>query len=186
MTTVIDVLFLDIDGVLNSTEYSLSGRPTPKERGGVLGIDPVAVKRLNRIGNHDGSPLRIVISSTKRHHRSVGDLETMMRERGFCGTIAGKTPDHSTFRGADNFKERGDEIQAWLDAAPCFGLSVRSFAILDDDDDMAHLSDRLVLTTFARGLEDVHVDRVLELLHEPHATITLPTDAQLRRYGTQL
>lgn len=185
--TILDILFLDIDGVLNSTEYSLSDRPTPEERSGVLGIDPVAVKRLNHVVSHDFYPLRIVVSSTKRHHRSMDDLDTMLRQRGFCGgPLLGKTPDCATFRGAGAFKERGDEIQAWLDVAPCFGLSVRSFAILDDDADMGHLSDRLVQTTFARGLEDVHVGRVLELLREPHATITLPTDAQLRHYGSLL
>jgi hypothetical protein len=59
---------------------------------------------------------------------------------------------------------RGQEIQAWLDGAPRYGIEVESFVILDDDSDMVHLADRLVKTSFETGLLDEHVDRAIAML----------------------
>lgn len=55
---------------------------------------------------------------------------------------------------------RGREIQAWL-AAQC---EIESFVILDDSDDMEHLSGRLVQTTFDDGLSAEHAAAAIRLL----------------------
>jgi hypothetical protein len=38
------------------------------------------------------------------------------------------------------------------------------FAIVDDDNDMGPLTPRLVLTTWARGLQDSHADALIRML----------------------
>jgi hypothetical protein len=52
---------------------------------------------------------------------------------------------------------RGDEEQAWLAAHP----AVTSFAIVDDDDDMARLGHFTVRTTMVEGLRREHSQALL-------------------------
>lgn len=169
-------LFLDIDGVLNSRAFfggykSEEEVPASEEEQKVIfrlasssqfalsslrQLDPVAIQRLNRLIQESGA--KIVISSTWRRLWNLADLGTMLRAKGFLGEIVGQTPVERDF---GCVSERGAEIQAWLDtqvAAP--------FVILDDDNDMGHLSERLVLTDAKVGLTDKDVDRALELLRE--------------------
>lgn len=73
-----------------------------------------------------------------------------------CGPLALTHEERLTLRHV----ERGHEIQRWLSEHP----EVTSFAILDDDTDMAHLYDRLVLTDCEDGLQAEHVERLVVLL----------------------
>jgi hypothetical protein len=61
---------------------------------------------------------------------------------------------------ASDYGERGHEIQAWLSRH----REVTEFAIVDDNSDMAHLRDRLVLTSWATGMLDEHADRLVAML----------------------
>ena len=137
-------LFLDFDGVLNNAE-------TFKTRDDLDKIEPAKVALLNDID------ACIVISSAWREHHSVRELTQVLARNGLhdADRVIDQTPM------LDNCP-RGDEIQAWLTA---HRVEPSQIAILDDVDDMLHLTPRLVLTEFADGLLPVHVHRVNELLN---------------------
>lgn len=165
------VLFLDIDGVLNSGRYFgvRSKRAYRRERGtrkANLGderfaemIDPEAVILLNEITKRTGC--KFVISSSWRGAWTCVEIVAMLGSRGFVGEVIGATPlevvPPSGFAPA-----RGFEIQTWLDEHP----EVKAFAIVDDVSDMAHLLPRLVQTSTADGFQAEHVELVVALLGE--------------------
>ncbi len=57
---------------------------------------------------------------------------------------------------------RGIEIQHYLDSYPAH--PTLKFVILDDSDDMVHLTKYLVRTSGQVGLTQAHVDRAAEML----------------------
>lgn len=86
-------------------------------------------------------------------------LQAVLNHRGFVGEVIDVTPSlWRTPEGTRLF--RGDEVQAWLAEHP----EVSSFAILDDESDLAPLMHRLVKTSMERGLQAHHVDQVCALL----------------------
>jgi len=175
----VKILFLDFDGVLNSHAYQMS--LSPAERKGVIGLDPAAVARLNGLLTIEN--LEVVVSSTWRLLHEVPALAAMLREHGFRGVVRGRTPRHLRQHGMIvSAPCRGQEIQAWLHTAPDYGLEVENFAIVDDDSDMAPLSDRLVKTHFATGLLDEHVERIVKMLSEPMPSIVKPTAEDLELF----
>lgn len=126
----IRVLFLDVDGVLNS-------RKTTNFHNNLWPIDPYMAFMVGKIQLDTGC--EIVLSSSWRYHpdgvsatRKIVDLLDI-------------TPKLNA--------ARGEEIQAWLDKHP----EVTKYAILDDDSDM--LPEQLpnfFQTTFDDGLtEDI-------------------------------
>jgi hypothetical protein len=133
----IRVLFLDIDGVLNSHKTCLAygGIPhglTPED---VAMLDPMALEMLRALC--DTADLSVVVSSSWRilhHWDAIGralELPTMDATPRLPGC-------------------RGDEIAAWLETSP---FPVEAYAIVDDDSDM--LPDqmpRFVKTQHAEGL----------------------------------
>lgn len=171
--TRVRVIFLDLDGVLNSRDYMENRRRIPRPTRDH--VDAVTVPRLNAITDRTGA--KIVISSTwrlqPRPYRYPGPVEELQRvlsAHGVTGEIIGTTPwfhnqysdDPEDDTGVVAGKERGHEIQAWLDRNP----GVSSFVILDDDSDMVHLAHRHIKTSFALGLLDEHVERAVVMLSE--------------------
>jgi hypothetical protein len=146
------VVFLDFDGVLAPIRAW--------DRYGDL--DPACVQVLNEILARGGAD--VVVSSTWRHGRTVGDLQAMLDAHGFAGRVVDKTP--ADLRGA----RRGDEIAAWLAAH-----AVDGFVIVDDHADMGPLLSQLVLTHPARGLQPPDVPRALAVLARPAPPSILPT-----------
>jgi HAD domain in Swiss Army Knife RNA repair proteins len=136
-------LFLDFDGVLNNAA-------TFRMRDDLDKIEPAKVALLNDID------ACIVISSAWREHHSVRELKQVLARNGLhdADRVIDQTP-------VLNDCPRGNEIQAWLDA---HHVTSSQIAILDDVDDMLHLTPRLVLTDMADGLLPVHIQRVNELL----------------------
>lgn len=192
----IRVLFLDIDGVLNSSKFftAIKGQeelPTTDEERQVIRqlmphrdlpgdaknkmsmridlrhLDREAVTRLNTITREPR--VRVVVSSVWRHSYTVRGLQILLESRGFVGTILDKTPQ--------GWGERGQEIQEWLDGhqqecgfgytCPPFPGSVESVAILDDDSDMGRWLPRLVKTDNKVGLQDADVMQALAFLNDP-------------------
>lgn len=177
------VIFLDLDGVLNSTNYFIKVHervargevPNESTHRGYASamLDQDAVELLNQIVRETGAV--IVVSSTWRLSRSLVTIDQMLRYRGFGGYLIGTTLE------CDNYKTpafekflkenpghvdgtrrcRGNEIQNWLDAVP----AVKTFAILDDDSDMAHLLPFLVKTLGQSGLQPEHVVQAVKLLN---------------------
>lgn len=164
--TKMKIVFLDFDGVLNSHEY-IRNRAPENERGSRIGLDRVAVARVNRLLAETGA--EVVVSSTWRHGKKRTQLCDILNDVGFVGVVRGMTPEWLTKTpgGIYAAKCRGEEIQAWLDNAAHIGHDVESFVIVDDDSDMAHLAYRLIKTSFETGLLDEHVDRAIGMLREP-------------------
>lgn len=153
------VLFLDIDGVLNHFAFLLGRASHPAmtndETSGTEWIDPDCVAHLNAIIARSGA--KVVISSSWRYVYGPAAMERILRRRGFIGEVIGETQKTNL--------TRGEEIAAWLKAAP---EPVDGFAILDDDTDMAPLGAHQVVTSHATGgLLAEHVEQALAILGEP-------------------
>ena len=152
------IIFLDIDGVLNNAEFMPHhrGRPSEYAYGQFVGEDyfnPHCVANLNKIVRATGA--KYVLSSS---WRKLFEIDTM-REFFLHQRVHGELMDYT---GSDTTRVRGYEIQTWLDENP----GVESFVILDDDRDMEHLMPYLVHTSWAKGLEEHHVQKAIEILSE--------------------
>jgi hypothetical protein len=165
------VIFLDIDGVLNSIDFSKRTEHKwpdwPKWPDGQ--IDRDAVAHLNRLITATGA--KIVISSSWRKMLDPEELAKVLARNGCIGEVIDETPDFFKLEfwerpTPDGRFVRGDEIQAWLDEHP----EVEAFVIFDDDSDMGHLVDRLIQTDCQTGLLAEHVERAIALLTSSSAT----------------
>lgn len=148
------VLFLDIDGVLNSHRYmgvhpdAFSDEDGPED---LWELDPEACARLENLIQRTRAVL--VVSSMWRKYHSAEELTRFLRLRGCpSAVVVGVTPDLAA--------PRGDEIHAYLKEHP----EVSQFAIVDDDADLEPFFDKLVQTTMAEGLLDHHVEALVKLL----------------------
>src|SRR5262249_32755556 len=141
------VIFLDIDGVLNSEAFALKLEEKHRQLGHTSEtacdcfmlyshIDREAVARLNRLV--DVTSAKMVVSSTWRKKFSVSELQERLDAHGLVGEIVDVTPDGYT---TDALREalgygtrifRGHEIDFWLQQH----TEVERFVILDDDSDM--------------------------------------------------
>jgi hypothetical protein len=160
------LVFLDVDGVLNSRDWLFAPEQQENELRfpgeAHLSMNREMVALVNRI--LAGSGAKVVVSSSWRCAFEVPQLREILARAGLEGDVIGATP--LPVFGVP----RGCEIQAWLDQhggagkeAVNFGWPA-PFVILDDDRDMAHLLPQLVRTTWAKGLEDIHVDAALAML----------------------
>ncbi len=149
------VIFLDIDGVLNSSAYfdrigvGRDGLRLPAFSGDQ--IDPEAVGRLNEIVATTNA--RIVISSSWRLGHTLEELRELLAARGLVGNIIGVTPNLMT-------DARSEEIKKWIERH-----GATNYVILDDD----HLAGvgmgpRFVWTSFVYGLTDEHVEQAIRIL----------------------
>lgn len=139
------VIFLDIDGVLNSRDYFMTCLPFRTTRLDEK-IDPVAVDRLNRITR--ATEAVIVLSSAWRigFQGELDGLKKLFERHSIEAELVGMTPNSSG--------NRGNQIQSWLDDHKG---EVEQFIIIDDADDMNDLVDNLIRTTHDHGLTEEHV-----------------------------
>ena len=149
------VVFLDVDGVLNGDRFLDKDEVSKQGEGWMQWwldwIDPACVGHLNSITDESGAGL--VLSSNRRDWAELKDIAEIFETAGIHGRLTDKTPYLER-------ETRGAEIQQWLNENP----GVESFVILDDVDDMDHLSDRLVKVDPEVGLTDRDVSRALEML----------------------
>lgn len=158
------IIFLDIDGVLNSMDYF---EQTKNCKGYTGTINPEKVKLLKKIV--DRTRAEIVLSSTWRdlakrkdepEHPMYTYLTDTLKEYGM------EIVDHTPYIGQD----RPKEIRAWLDNQR--NKDIR-FVSLDDDFpkykyDEASIGDFLVRTSFYEkdgGLRQEHVEKAVEILN---------------------
>lgn len=159
-------VFLDIDGVLWTVGWSIYARRvtnfghTPaaeRYRKEYEEWCPIASSNLQWVieqGAEQGVDVRIVVSSTWRLSRTLDELKDIAKKSGINpDMLIGVTPKLPSQFDADGkyyrSAERGTEIQAWMDAN---NVVPEQIVIIDDDSDMAHLRDRLVLTDAYDGL----------------------------------
>lgn len=149
------IIFLDIDGVLNSNRscVALGGMPWPgdhKDRDWHF-FDPVAVGLLRRACEKTGACC--VLSSSWRMLLSVSDIGDLAECLGV--KIIGQT------RGSRGPEVRGEQIAEWVELHP----EVTAWAILDDDADMLpEQLDRFVRTNFSEGFLFEHYMQLVSLL----------------------
>lgn len=148
------VIFLDIDGVLNSNQsahFFHHRRNQDKEfkkwHGTLRGFlaqefCPIAISNLEDI-LREVPRMKIVISSTWRKGETTKSLKKIFDVSPLIASrIIGKTPGSE-----DGI--RGGEIQYWLD----HHRAVEEFVIIDDDSDMIHLRGHLFGTSSKVGLD---------------------------------
>lgn len=154
----IDVLFLDIDGVMNNKKHCESWQPhtgQPVDMTNQTCFDPKSVAALAEILAK--SKCQVVLSSTWRYYNTLAEMETFFELVG----LKFKFLDHTSMQPKD--LRRGHEIAEWLEAHP----EVRNYVILDDDSDVAEcevVRDRWVKTSWFVGLQQEHVSQALKHL----------------------
>lgn len=129
MSEDIKVLFLDIDGVLNSNESGLE-------------FDPACVSHLNDILAAIPG-LKIVISSSWRFIYSLEELIAILRGNNAMVSstnVIGMTDDLYP-------QTRGQEIAKYVQ-----GNNIKIFACLEDDEPLDEVKDRVVRCQTAIGL----------------------------------
>jgi hypothetical protein len=193
------ILFLDVDGVLNSeaflrkldeqhrqlghTDSSSPKYTGEREQPGLIActcyrlenqIDRDAIARLNRLVAQTGA--KIVISSSWRLLLDPPELHRVLAGHGLVAEIIGETPDgpndpeiRAELRDSDRIF-RGHEIDAWLRKHP----EVERWVILDDSGDMVMHKNRLVQTDCQEGLLDEHVDLAIRVMSWDGKTIPSP------------
>lgn len=184
MPTPIKVLFLDFDGVLNSSEWFFGAEkgimfPTAPQKKrseekfkrsqdkferdnaeSLSMIDPNAVVLLNQICNKFPN-LDIVISSAWRIIHELDDLREFLRIHGFeyANRIIDRTPSGPS-------GVRGIQIRDWIVSYPKW--EIESIVILDDNSDMDMYMPFLVQTSWAKGLQQENVDSAIKILTTKH------------------
>ena len=153
------IIFLDIDGVLNSRRYDQERAPGYANK-----IDVTRLPLLKEIVDRTGA--RIVLSTSWRMYwepdealcAPIGqDINELFAQ--YELSIYDKTPTISA-------RDRDEEVREWLSA---HNGEVESFVMLDDIAfGWGDLSDHLVRTSpmIGRGLEQEHVEKAILLLNE--------------------
>lgn len=151
------VLFLDIDGVLNSqsSAMALGGYPHSFDGYDLKRFDWVSVGLIRLLCGE--TKTSIVLSSSWRILHSVIEVAN-----GLDLPVIDKTPVLSGYRGT--------EIQDWLDRHP----EVLHYAIVDDDSDMLSKQKKcFVKTNPLDGLQFKHYKRLKEILNDPSKGLPL-------------
>ncbi len=151
------ILFLDIDGVMNNRPWyqKLSKEDDPNP----YLFDPNNVVALNSI--LDQTDADIVISSAWRHGKKLNWFRKHLKRQGIRGHVLDVTPNGCIQKDFPDNWVRGHEIELWL-KQHTDGKAV--FVILDDDDDMGPLMDRLVQTEMKFGLTPELAGKAVKML----------------------
>nr|WP_315471744.1 HAD domain-containing protein [uncultured Rhodoferax sp.] len=142
------VVFLDIDGVLNShrTAIAFSGVSWSGADGIRAKMDEVAIRLIGGIVRASGAV--VILSSSWRNDSNWTSIGPALGL-----PIAGRTPS--------GMGPRGQEIADWLAKNP----GVEQYAIIDDDSDM--LPEQLpffVHTHYSNGFMFEHAEKLADLL----------------------
>lgn len=162
------IIFLDIDGVLNSDVYCASDYYKEATAGMSdaevmliahhLHLDPDAIKLMNDLVDRSGA--EVVLSSTWRTKYTPDEMTDMLKGRGATFKITDSTP--VLFGKLSERIPRGKEIGAYLKK---FERQPDSYIILDDYEDMLTLKPNLVKVDSRYGLTIANVNKALKLLN---------------------
>ncbi len=151
------VLFLDIDGVLNSEQYFVFDADARRDLDqGDRHIDPILMRNLGLVFQWVPD-LKIVISSAWRKMFSIEELEELFKSYSFPrGTIIGMTCEQIKGQKFSQNVERIEQIQEYMDDHDLTWVEV---AIVDDNMldlgygvEQAYPLDRFVQTDNRDGL----------------------------------
>ena len=146
------IIFLDYDGVVNTLWFQdVNGNPNFNFPSDNKVNNTQAIAWLNKLCRETGA--KIVVTST---WRSVRNYKECLYNAGLNKKIEilGKTKNLGI--------KRGIEIQNWLDTHK--KLNIEKFVILDDDMDMEHLLDYLVVTDACIGINYYVYEKAKKLL----------------------
>lgn len=174
------ILFLDMDGVLNSMpdeDVRLTWK-NDKElyMHRLYGIDPELAKKLKKI--IDATDCKIVVSSSwryfKDHHVEGEDWRKTLAELAEfdVSRFIGNTPDIMS-RGAwcsgYERRRRGLEIQMWLENNTDIAEPGKyTFCVLDDEtgDITPVIKENVIETNYKTGLSDNNVELAIKILNK--------------------
>jgi hypothetical protein len=185
----VKILFLDIDGVLNSTEF-IGLKATHKGYGKPL--TRWERQLISKALEHWEAPNVEIPKARRMIQNDIRQLDRAAIERlnEIIRQTGAKIVVSSTWRMwyrapglqliLSSFGLQGDvidrtwlspsryrahEIRKWLEET---SLKVESFVAIDDDSfDMVEVADRLVKTSCLTGLLDEHIERAVEILRRP-------------------
>lgn len=144
------IIFLDIDGVMNSVE-SCTNHNRP-HRYFDLPCQPM-IDNLNYIIDQTGA--RIVVSSTWRKLFGRHGMDYLL----YLVGVRPEVVDGITPQVLSGY--RGQEIRLWLEKHG----EVTHFVILDDDSDMVPFMDRFVHTDRQVGLTRANAEQAIKILN---------------------
>lgn len=153
------IIFLDIDGVLNSAVWRTSVINAGLDP--EIWISPELVENLNTIIQHTGA--KVVVSSDWRRRSSVQELQSILDSVFFKGTVIDLTAElniRGAFSEQDFAKERNAEIALWLEGRD--GITVKSWVALDD---LPLGVKNFVRTSHLVGLTDDDVAKAIAILN---------------------
>ncbi|MCO7186091.1 HAD domain-containing protein [Tenacibaculum sp. XPcli2-G] len=154
-----NILFLDIDGVLNSRQWHSSENCKILEITVKRFFDPACVEYLNKIVNE--TETKVVISSSWRILRSLQNLQDLFKSIGFTGKIFGKTEDLSIFE-PDTPNLRGVEIQNWIkDNQKHFKTPIKYVIIDDENEFFSHQEQFFFQTNPDIGLDTTITEKII-------------------------
>lgn len=150
------IIFLDIDGVLNSTQYWESIQDKKKTMSEIeFDLDPKCLRNLKKIVDETNS--KIVVTSTWKRIDKINSFKRYIPKYGLH--VYDQTPCHP-----DGAGHRGDEIRQYLKEHES---EIEKFILLDDEEfpDFNELTNYLVKTNFYKGgLCGSHVKEAVERL----------------------
>jgi hypothetical protein len=167
----IKVLFVDIDGVINTVGGELGFRCCLGVDRGEEGLvsqselfDPACLYYLHTIVEETGC--KIVISSTWRHGATLDEMKSWFKDPIIKEAIIDKTPSlyvtsHPHLVDRRGRVQRGEEIKAWVDSHP----EVTRYAAIDDDSDMDIIYDHFFKTCTYDGLKKDVANKVILYLN---------------------
>jgi len=164
------IVFLDFDGVLNSSNYFVAGRKRKLERikAGLFqkgeDLDTEAIANVNTIIKATGA--KVVVTSTWRKSRTVEELATILQAQGLMGEVIDKTEDLSYYKCL-----RGNEILEWIkNHTNIVGeyYKYTNYVILDDDSDMLYWQkDNYLKINGITGLTSADSKKAIEIINKP-------------------
>lgn len=171
---MIKVLFLDIDGVLNTEWwYTQLDKNTPKDKYGYA-FDPNSVANLKKILDETGAV--IVISSSWKSFGFV-ELEEMWSNRSLPGRIIDITPNSisdqmlldANLEEIELIPIRGFEIKEWIETK---GKGVSNYAIIDDMNNiLPEQYSHFVEINSAIGITNDNAERAISILNNQKTNI---------------
>lgn len=164
---MIKIIFLDIDGVLNSHKWyhERLSRQTDLDE-----FDPNCVSLINKLTDVTGA--KIVLSSSWRRGKSLNELKQLFKDVGITGELIGKTPILSFLCDIENYHysvPRGNEIKAWIEINR-YALNSKDFklqyVIIDDESDMLYWQrNKFVQTNHDIGFTESDYNKCLKILN---------------------
>jgi hypothetical protein len=164
----VKVIFLDFDGVLNSSEWFMDNQKLIREstsllQRGAAELNPVLIRRVLEIIEATGAA--VVVSSSWRILHTRDELNEIFKQAGFPQMVDHIIDVTPRDRGQSYNETRGREIEAWIKGYEEKNGRLDSYVIIDDDGDMlSHQRPLFVQTSWDFGILPKDVQQAIRIL----------------------